>query len=381
LAAIAGVAALGLGALVLERWRAAVPPPATLDASPALAVPVVSIQPLAGFQLRRRFTGRVEAARESLLGFELDGLLVEVLVAEGEAVARGQLLARLDTARLRARRGELRAALADARADLALAKLTVERFQGVFKSGGVTQQALDGAREGFRGAEAGVALAEARIASLEVDIVKTALKAPFDGVVTDRLADEGRVLSAGSPVLKVQETARPEIRVGVAGHPVAALTPGNTYRMAWNGRAFRARLRSILPVRAPGQRTVDALFEPLDLPAGPRPGDLVDLTLESRMPERGFWVPLSALAEGARGLWTVYAAQALTDGAAGALDASHQLAPRIVEVLHQDGERAYVRGPVHARELIVRDGLHRVVPGQWVRVSDAGAEPIVMGGR
>jgi hypothetical protein len=63
------------------------------------------------------------------------------------------------------------------------------------------------------------------------------------------------------------------------------------------------------------------------------------------------------------------------------LDASHQLAPRIVEVLHQDGERAYVRGPVHARELIVRDGLHRVVPGQWVRVSDAGAEPIVMGGR
>ncbi|MEZ5584900.1 MAG: hypothetical protein R3F37_20935 [Candidatus Competibacteraceae bacterium] len=84
----------------------------------------------------------------------------------GDTVEQDQLLARLDTARLKAQRQELQAALAAAQADQALARSTLKRFEGVVKAGGVTRQDLSEAQESYRATQAGVALAQSRIATM-----------------------------------------------------------------------------------------------------------------------------------------------------------------------------------------------------------------------
>ncbi|MEA3277720.1 MAG: efflux RND transporter periplasmic adaptor subunit [Pseudomonadota bacterium] len=348
--------------------------------SPALAVSVIRMDRTDGYPLRRVFTGQVEANRASSLGFERAGLLRGVLVKEGDAVNAGQVLARLDQALLGARRNEFEAALNDAEASLSLARSTLRRYRESVDEGAVTRQALDEASKGASAAEAGVDLAGARIASVDVEIAKSELRAPFDGVVTRRLADEGRVLPAGNPLLELQERAVPEIRVGVAGVLADTLKPAATYSLNWRGRSFPARLRAVLPIRALGTRTVDLLFVPIEPPAGLRPGELVELELTDWVDEPGFWLPLSALAEGTRGLWSAYAAEPLTEAPSNNLAADHQIAPRPLEILYQDGDRVFVRGPVNDGEQIVRSGLQRVVPGQLVRVTPDPAEQLALGG-
>ncbi len=340
-----------------------------------------------GYDFERVFIGRVEANRSAQLGFEQAGLLREVLVREGDAVQAGQALARLDDARLHARREELTAALASAEADLALAEATARRYRQSAEDGAVTRQALDEASEGARAAAANARLAAARIRSIDLDLTKSTLFAPFDGVVTHRFADEGKVLEAGTPVLALQDDAPPEIRVGAAGRLADRLRTGDRYRLQTRKGTFDARLRAVIPLRTTTSRTVDALFEPEDGNAAGdalmRPGELVELTLSERVAESGAWLPLSALSEGERGLWRALVArphelEAMSDQTSAESPGTglYTLESRPVELLYLDTDRAYVRGPLMAGEAVVAAGLHRVVPGQLVHVLE-GAAPRV----
>ena len=371
-------AAVALLAAGLVTAKLASEPAEHISSSPALGVQTLAVEKVQGYALRRIFTGQVEANRVSGLGFERAGLLLEVLVREGDAVRADQVVARLDTALLEAKRRELAAALDDAGARLSLAEATLRRYRDSVDDGAVTRQALDEAQEGRVAAQAQVDAAGARIASVDLDIAKSELRAPFDGIVTNRRADEGRVLQAGHPVLELQERTVPEIRVGLAGGLADTLRPGEEYALSWHGRKLSARLRSVLPVRRPGTRTRDALFESIDPPNGLHAGELVELELSHWLDEEGFWLPLSALAVGYRGLWQAYVTEPLNDFTPNELSADHRIAPRPVEVLYQEGERIFVRGSLLPGDRVVSAGLQRVVPGQLVRVLPDVAESVAM---
>ena len=343
--------------------------PTTRQATIVLPVEVTRIQPESGYTMERIFTGRVQAKRDSVLGFELAGRLADVKVDEGNRVTTGMLLAELDIDRLQSRRDELLAALAEAEANLALANATLKRMRGIVDQGGVSRQGLDEANEGQRAANAALQLAKQRIASIDVELDKSRLYAPFDGTVVARLADEGRVLDTGEPIVRIQEGTAPEIRVGVAGSAVHQLTPGKVYRLTWQGRDLQARLRAVLPLREATARTIDALFDPLESNPALLPGDIVSLALPSHIDQPGFWLPLTALTEGQRGLWSILIAEP-NDQAPELLAASHRIDRRTVDVVHQTADRVFVRGALGDNDLIVTTGLQRIVPNQWVRIKD-----------
>jgi RND family efflux transporter MFP subunit len=375
----------------------------------AMLVQVSRVERQSGYAMEQVFIGRVEARRSAELGFERAGQLIAVEVREGDRVRQGDLLARLDRSLLEARRTELRAELASAEADLTFAEVTAERYLSSVKDGAVTRQDVDESNARARAARARLALAQARIASVELDLAKTELRAPFAGTLVRRAADEGTVLNAGQTVLSLQEDAAVEIRVGVAGPLLAALEPGQRYQLESEGQAIEARLRAIIPLRTGASRTVDALFDPMtdrvpdaitdgrhdaipDLVSDPvsdptqepilRPGNLVELRLRKPVVADGLWLPLAALSEGDRGLWRALVAEPDSDAAdaaeaaeaANPADASEplwQLVSRPLQVLYVDGERAYVQGPLKTGELVVTAGLQRLVPGQQVRVKQA----------
>ncbi len=317
-----------------------------------------------GYRIEREFVGQVEAARRSQVGFELAGRLAEVRVEEGDAVSTGSVIARLDVDRLEARRAELRAALAQTRADLALASATRQRVEEAVDFNGVSLQEVDEARERERALAATVRLAEARVATIDVDIEKSSVRAPYDAVVVRRLADEGQVLSAGQPVLELMEDAPPEARIGVAGEALGAVRAGENVDVLSKDVRFSARVRAVLPLRDEASRTVDVILE-LPPDAGLVPGDLIRMRLGRLLETPGFWVPVGALTEASRGLWSLYVAEPLeTRGG----PATHALARRIVQVIHTDDDRAFVSGTLAEGEAVVSDGLQRVVPGQQVTI-------------
>jgi RND family efflux transporter MFP subunit len=385
------------------------------SAPTALVVSVVEAEPQSSYPLEQVFVGRVEARRSAALGFERAGRLIEVRVREGDRVAADALLARLDTSILEAKRTELLADLASAEADLALAEATADRYRSSVKDGAVTRQNLDEASEGARAARARLQLAEARIASVDLDLTKTELRAPFAGTLIRRTADEGAVLNAGQAVLTLQETVAPEVRIGVAGPLLDALQEGERYTLDIDGETIHARLRAVIPLRTGASRTVDALFDPVEQPfdalgqpteVGPvaapdrtpevapelvrdparasvlRPGNLAELRLSRDIEAQGFWIPLSALSEGERGLWRALVAEPETtdpqdaESNADASDTRWRLVSRPVQVLYVGRERVYVRGSLQAGDLIVTAGLHRLVPGQWVQLAGAGRDAV-----
>ena len=346
-----------------------------VDEHSALLVRVQYAVPVSDYTVMREFIGRVEATRQSQVGFELAGEVLEVMVDEGEPVTAGARLAQLDTTRLEARLAEARASLDQAMSAQQLAQRSFARNQEAAEFDGISAQELDLARDAANAARAGVAAAEARVNSVLVDIAKSRITAPYDAVVVARRVDEGEIVAAGQPVLLLQELAAPEVRVGVSGDLTDALEPGQIKHVTIANRAVDAAVRSVLPVRDPSTRTVDVILQLTDSAAAV-PGDLARLEVEQTILEDGYWLPTDALAEGSRGLWITYVAMPLDSGSISSTGATHFLQPRSLELLYEEGERVLVRGALSPGDAYVTSGLQRIVPQQEVRVL---AETLVRG--
>lgn len=344
----AGVAALNARAGV---GSAAVPPPPP----PVLTL---GIEESPGHAEARRFAGRLEPARETALGFERAGLVSEILVAEGEPVAAGEVVARLDTALIANEQVRLAAARDGQETRVELARLTYERQQGLTDRA-TSGQRRDETRLAVAEARAALAETEAALAGLAIDLAKSELRAPFAGRVAARHADEGAVLDAGAPVLALLETDRPRARIGLAPETAASLVVGETYALQHDGTAHPARLAALRPDLDPGTRTATAIFELEGAPDLPF-GAVMTFESEAWIPGPGFWIPVSALVEGGRGYWTVYT---LTPDAT--------LGREAVTVVGLRGGEAFVQGSLRDGDRIVRDGTHRVRPGQDVLVARA----------
>jgi RND family efflux transporter MFP subunit len=368
-ATVGGLALIASGVAVFGRTVHSIS--AVVEGGPGqepLVVATDAVQWQGGYEVIRYFVGRIEARQESDLGFELGGMVRDVLVEEGDLVQAGAVVAVLDSDRLRARRREFVAARDEARAWFELAELTLERLTEALELNATSRQEHDDADRARAAAVAALERAEAAIASIDVDIAKSTLRSPFDAVVSDRYLDSGRVVDAGLPVLRLLERDRPKARIGVAGRSMTVVQQGSAVDVLVGERAIQGHIAAVLPTRDRRGRAVDVIVE-LDAELdGLRRGDLARLALTRPVESRGFWVPMQSLTEGTRGLWALY-----TVGAAEAEGSTSRLLPTQVEVLHVEADRAYVRGAVHENQRFVARGLQRVAPGMAVR--DAAGLP------
>ena len=299
---------------------------------------------------------------------------VDLSVDEGQLVKAGDVLARLDDQRLQAARAEAAASLRQAEAQAALAEATYERVAEARGFDGVSQQELDQAVEQRERAASAAMAAKARVQRLDVDITKSSLRAPYDAAVVRRYIDEGQVVGAGQPVIDIQESAALRVRLAVNGDSLEALRAGDNVDLDLGSDAARATVSAIIPRRNVRTRAVEMILD-LDAGAPARVGDIAELAASRRVEQAGFWVPLDALAEGARGVWQVLATVPMDErdaAEARATGATHRLENRPVELLHEEAERVFVRGALRDGDRIVANGIQRVVNGQGVRIAQPG---------
>ena len=350
--AVAAVAVIGGFSLVAERGDAAPD-----VAAPQTSVGVISVQRVPGYAVSRRFTGQIEAAARTDLGFELSGRIADVLVEEGDVVARGAVLARLDISALIPERAALEAELAALAADAELARLTLARNDALTERGFRSVAAQDEARLTLARAEAGMAALRARIAGVDVRLEKSVLTAPYDARIGARMADPGQTAAAGQSVLVLFDAAPARARVGLPPDLAAALAVGDRVTVESAGAVMDAVVRQIRPDLDPLTRSRSVV---VTLPEGAAPvlGDTVALRLTQAVDDPGFWAPLSALREGVRGSWSVMAVEATPEG--------DRTRPAAVEVIHSDGNRVFLRGVLPEAARIVAEAPDRVAPGQLV---------------
>lgn len=325
----------------------------------------VNVQPIfvqTAYTKQRKVYGLIESAKQANLGFELSGVIDATLVAEGERVIEGQTLASLDTQRLEAQKKELNAALRRANADAKLASLSAKRTAELVKKRLEPEQRLDEAKAGLDAANALVNEVKARVESLDVELQKSNLIAPFSGQVVQQLLDSGTVVTTGQPVFSLMAEVDLEARIGLPTQSPLALNVGERYPLSFDGQVISSTLISLAKQRNRATRAVDALFAVNAQAAQSAylmPGDLVSLSVDVVIEKQGAWVPVSALSNGVRGLWTLF----VIDRSSGV----QIIQPRSVYVEYMEQDRAFVSGAVQQGELLVLSGLHRLTPNQTVQ--------------
>ncbi|MEO1101874.1 MAG: efflux RND transporter periplasmic adaptor subunit [Pseudomonadota bacterium] len=356
---VMAIVVAGLAAFALSQRSTEGPQVIRTDPVPIqVRTQTVSLQD--SFTLEEKFSGLVTARRTSALGFQTGGRIASIEADIGDTVETGQSLARLDTRSLEARLASAEAVVEEARASYRLARATVDRQQTLKNRGHVSQQAVDEVEAQAATAFSRIEAAKAQADTLRVEIDLARITAPFAGMVTSRMSDEGAIASPGTPILELVEIGALEARIGLPAELAASLKTGATYQLVSAQGDIDAVLRATTGVIGAGERTVTTLFDIEDAKQTPV-GTVVRIGLSRDLGERGTWVPLASLTEASRGLWAVYVAEPEASG--------HVAEQRLVEIVHSENERAYVRGSLIAGDHVIVEGVQRIAPGQAVETS------------
>lgn len=258
-------------------------PPALPPAPISIQAPVVPVV-MATVPVRVEVTGVVTAASQATLSSKIQGTVQEVRVREGSTVAKGQTLVLLDNR-------DLQAALAGAEADLENARAHLARMQRLYTQESVAKQELDNASRAFKVAEA---RREAALAQLSY----TVIKAPFEGVISEKLVEAGELASPGQPLLKLEDHRHLRLEVTVAEGDLKAVAVGDQLPViidALGSAPLQARVSKILPAGDPRTHT---FLVKIDLPptTGLKSGMFGRLQLEKGSSQT-LVIPRSALIE------------------------------------------------------------------------------------
>ena len=178
------LAALLVGAC--HRHDAAAPPAAT---PPAVAVQLTAAS-LQSYQATEDVVGTVRSKQRAVIEAKVSGRLLQYLVAPGQPVQSGELLAELDVQESRARREQAKAVLDQAQRDLA-------RQQQLILTNATSKQEFEAAAARAKVAAAGLSEADTMLGYARVT-------APFDGVITRKLADVGDLAMPGKPLMELE---------------------------------------------------------------------------------------------------------------------------------------------------------------------------------
>jgi RND family efflux transporter MFP subunit len=192
------------------------------------------------------------------LSFKVGGVVTAVLVEEGAAVKKGQLLARLDPT-------EVDAALRQAKDGQAKADRDLERVRRLHASGALPVVEL-------QNAETGASLARASVDAAGFNAQRAAIFAPDDGRIERRLVEPGEIAAPGRPAFHVSGRSKGAIvRLGLTDRDVLRVREGDIARVVLDARPelqLTAKVTQIAGMASPGSGTFDVEVRLDALPEG-----------------------------------------------------------------------------------------------------------------
>jgi len=218
LSSLAAIAAVSLLAACAEDQ----PPPTEPTPRPVKTM-VIAGADTAG---KRSFPARIDAAQRAELAFRVGGTVKELPIKEGDRLAEGDLVARLDPT-------DFQIVVNDRQATFDKARKNFERGKELVGSGAISQVDFDQLEAEFKNAQA--ALETAR-----QDLAYTELKAPFAGIVARRLVEQFEEVQPRQPIAALQNISRLEVKFDL---PESVL---RSVRAASEGQGGKAGERAVV---------------------------------------------------------------------------------------------------------------------------------------
>ena len=315
----------------------------SLSANGSLEITTLEIQKT--YNISQRFPGKILPLNYSKLAFEVAGKIDEVKVDIGDAVQKGDILAFLDPS-------EMQASLNQALARYDLADQALKRFKDLKEKGFISNQELDRASSDFL-------IAKAQVDFYSVKLEQTKIRAPFNGFIQNRFFDPGTVTSPGIAILEVIDSTSVEAHVSVPSGVIDGLIIGQEYNFIINDKIHSAQFKRFTQMSSQGSDNRLCIFE---FSTFINPGSISFLQLMQIKEKTGAWVPLKSLSQGTQGLWNVYTVS--TDQ-----KNQYQVSKEIVELIHVEGNNAYISGTINTGDMVVSGGAEQVIDSEILRVN------------
>ncbi len=311
----------------------------------AVAVAEVTTGPIASYY---HATASLEAKKQAEVLARAEGMVGELLAEEGDRVAAGAPLLRIEN-------DEYRFRVEQATARTAQLQAAYERLREMRAEDLATEEEMEAARADLASAEADEGLARLQLSY-------TTLTAPFAGVVTERLVDPGQNVSVGTALFTLADVTPLLARVHVPSREFRQLELDQDVELILDstGDRLTGRIDLISPVIDPASGTIKVTVEVPEYPAGTRPGDFAEVHVVTELRPDAVLVPRGAVVT-EKGESVVYVAE--TDAAGQATAAR-----RPVSVGFTDDRHAQVLSGATPGERVVVKGQRSLKPGQPLQI-------------
>ncbi len=298
--------------------------------------------------------GTAQAAQTATLSSKLLSRVTETPVREGDPIRKGDVLLRLDSQDLVARRRQVEAAVGETRAVLDNADLMLRRIQSLYDQKATPKRNLDDARTGQARAQAASQTSEAALKEIDATLAYGVLRAPFDGIVARKMVEPGDMAAPGAPLLIVENPAQIKVVARVGEGEFSAVRVGGAAFVEIDGpKRLPCTIERVVPSADPATRTFDVEAVLDNAEGNLRPGAFARLLIETGE-RRAVLIPRSALITQGQ-LEGVFVA----DGDVARL--------RWIRTGRDSGDRVEVLSGVSGGEQVIVSGLDRLKDGDRIK--------------
>lgn len=203
--------------------------------------------------------GTASSLLSSTISTKLMAAVTHVHVREGDVVREGQLLVTLDVRDIEAKSAQAEGNLQSAQAMLADAEVQTARMRSLFTDSAAPKAQLDAAEAGLARAQAMVAAAQGGVAEAGAVRAYGALRAPFAGIITQRLVDPGAFAAPGMPLVTVQQSTSLRVSAMVPPGVAQTLPRGREVSLTIEGADAVGTIEGVVAAASGGLYTVNVV--------------------------------------------------------------------------------------------------------------------------
>lgn len=302
--------------------------------------------------------GNVKTKQNVLIYPEMAGTLLKVYVKDGQQVSKGQLLARIDD-------GGLGSQLEQLRTQAELARTTFERQKRLWD-----QQI--GSEIQYLQAKTNYEAQLNNVKQLESQLGKSAIRAPFSGIIDDVIKDQGTVVSPGpgSEVFRIVNLSDMYIEVDVPESYVGDLQQGSKAMVFFPvlGDTIATKIRQTGNFINPNNRAFTVEIPVPNQNGKIKPNLTAKVSLNDYTNDKAILIPQGIISENAEGEQYVYVADKVDDNNTAAV---HK---RVITTGRTQGSVVEVLSGIVPGDLLIKEGARNVKDGQNVQILNKQAD-------
>lgn len=304
-------------------------------------------------------TGSLEGQTSASISAKMAGRIEEVLVEDGQKVASGQALIRLESTELANSQRMSADSVRKAQANFDNAKADYERYLTLYEKNAVSKQQLDSVETKLRIAEADLSSAAASLGNAQQQLGNSVLIAPVSGVVANKAATVGQVVSPGAVLMTVENIDSLYAVINIEQKDLALIQLGqkaDVYVDTYSDKTFSGTVETVNPVAGSASRMFRTKIKLDNAGSLLKPGMFVKVQLVTGGETKVLMVPQSAVFQ-KQGLYYVYAIE------------NNKAVRRQVEVGEVDGASIEIKSGLQDKQPVAVNNVTKLKDGDTVEVT------------